>query len=473
MIDAGADANVKNTRRGLTGGEPPLFEALMQRNEDLILSLLDADADPDYRSDSLDSSTYLAAEWGNRSVIENLVFAGAKIGTYALTRAVERQDRGMLHFLLNLGAKIDASGPLEAAATNGDIEMARFLLDQGADPNDSEALREAMIKDKRLVDLLFERYHARYPMARGDFGAFVLEEAVVDGNERVIRDLLERGVNARHMRDFGRPSPFGLAIANQRGDDTRSLELFLQNGCTPGNVVARASDLENGSAPVHMVTALLAAFGTRNIATVELFLDYNADMNSTTRGRIKRTPLQRATEVGSLSIVELLINYGANVNARAAERSGGTALQLAAIGGYIPIVCKLLSLKADPNALASQMNGRTALEGAAEHGRLDRVQVLLNGGAASRSGDEAQIEKAIAFAYDNEHFSICDLLRNHLLSRGQGRGLNLLANDSNGPVNLDDSNEDITNFSLEDNRFAPVSFEEDDRFAYISFEEAE
>ena len=473
LIDAGASANVEKRSRGEQESSTPLFEALKQRNEYILPSLLDADANPNYK-DSLRSCTCLAAEWGNRSVLENLVFAGATISEHAVAGAVKRRDREMLQFLIHLGAKIEASEPLEAAIENGDIEMTRFLLDQGADPNNSEALREAMRKDKRLVNLLFERYDARSPMARGDFGADLLEEAVVDGNERVIRQLLERGVNASHMFGLTGAIPFGVAIANQKGDDTGILELFLQNGCTPDDIVAKAPDLKNDS-PGPMVTALLAAIGTKNIATVDLFLKYNADVNFPTRGRIKRTPLQRAAEVGSLSIVELLINYGANVNAPAAERSGGTALQFAAIQGYIPIACKLLSLKADPNAPASKVNGRTALDGAAEHGRLDMVQVLLNGGAASRSGDEAQIEKAIAFAYDNGHYPICDLLRDHLSSRGQGSGMEFSLDDNHEDdlfdargqgrgqdSNLDDNNEDITNIR-----------DEDDPFAYINWEEAE
>ena len=465
LIDAGADANVK--RRSWLGHTTPLHEALEQRNEYLILSLLDADAGPNYEESSR-SPTYLAAEWGNRSVLENLVFAGAEISSRAVTRAVKRQDREMLQYLIDLGAQIDKFGPLEAAAENGDIEMARFLLDQGADPNDSGALGQAMLKDERLADLLFERYDARYPIARGDFGVALLEEAVRDNNERVIRKLLERRVNAKRMLYSGDSSPFGVAIANQQSDGTGQLELFLQNGCTPEDIVARASILKGHSGSHPMVTALLAAIGTRNIATVELFLKHNADVNFPTRGRIKRTPLQRAAEVGSLSIVELLINYGANVNASAAERSGGTALQFAAIQGYIPIACKLLSLKADPNAPASKVNGRMALEGAAEHGRLDMVQLLLNGGAASRSGDEAQIEKAIAFAYDNGHYSICDMLRDHLSSRGQGIGLDFRLDDNNENNHFDARGEGRgPDLNLDDNN-------EDDLFdAYINWEEAE
>ena len=93
---------------------------------------------------------------------------------------------------------------------------------------------------------------------------------------------------------------------------------------------------------------------------------------------MKRTPLQKAAEVGNLKIVQLLMTRGADVNAPPAVRGGATALQLAAIGGYIGIVVVLLDNGANVFASAARMNGRTALEGAAEHGQIDMIKVLFN-----------------------------------------------------------------------------------------------
>lgn len=476
LIDAGATLNSPR-------GESPLFQALKRRKEALVLSLLDADADPNYPATSsnyeIASSMVLAVEWGNQSIIEALISAGADIdgrrrsggSETALTIAVKRQDYELIHRLLALGADINnrvwqmdhmtifGNTALEFAAENGDIKMARFLLDQGADPNDSGALQKALLNDEKLFDLLLREYRTRYPMSKGDFGATVLAGAISEGNGRIIRLMLERGVNANMMVMWSEEATcFGHAIARQQ-----HLELFLQYGCNPNDVVAKArpeawfsaprSGIASSFRPINpRVTAFLAAIGTRNIPTIELFLRWGADVNLPARGRIKRTPLQRAAEIGSLDIVELLINHGANVHAPAAERSGGTALQLAAIGGYIPIACKLFSLGADPNAPASKVNGRMALEGAAEHGRLDMVQLLLNGWAASRPGDDGQVKNAIAFARDNGHIPICDLLESHLSSR-QSSGLELLAGNDGS----------ISNFSLDDDPFS----------AYVDFGGAE
>ena len=475
FIDAGANVNrvLKN--------KSPLVEALKRQKEAIVMWLLDADADPKF--DPRNDPTFdcvpefvppmiLAVEWGNRSVIESLILAGADVnkGTMnesALTIAVKCQDYELIHLLLASGADLndyqrrdsgwDQVGlqkinVLKAAVQTGDLEMVRFLLDQGADPDNPAALRQATLENDELVDLLLERYRTRYPARRSYFGVDVLVRAVFDGNERVIKMMLEKGISAKlfSYEDGVRATPFGHAIARQESNFTGCLELFLQNGCRGNDIVAQATDWDPDPPTPPRITALLAAIGSQNISAVELLIRYEADVNFPTRARIKRTPLQRAAEVGSLDILNLLLNHGANVHAPAAERSGGTALQLAAIGGYVAIACKLLSLKADPNAPASKVNGRTALEGAAEHGRLDMVQLLLNGGAGSRQEDEGQVANAITLARDNGHIPICDLLESHFSSKRQGSGLELLADDNNG---------DLTDFNLDDDPFSFVDFD--------------
>ena len=464
MIDLGADVSMDCTESG-----PPLLEALKRQNEALVLSLLDADADPNYgrvqkgdRRANKEPSIALAVKWANHSVIENLIFAGADVNDCTthpnsdapLTIAVMGRDRDMIIFLLGLGADINnpetrkyGGTALEAAVESG-VEMARFLLRNGADPNDSWALQKAIFSHEKVLDFLLKRWRVSYPMQKGDFGIRVLAEAVVTGSERVIRLMLENGVSAEVMVciDGESATPFGHAIAKQQANFTGCLELFLKKGCKANGVVAEASrsrfypgaserftiQQDHGFTPRPRITALLAAIDTRNISTVQLMIRHGGDVNFPARGRIKRTPLQRAAEIGSLDIVDLLLNYCANVNAPAAERCGGTALQLAAIGGYIPIACKLLSHGADPNAPASRENGRTALEGAAEHGRLDMVKVLLNGGAGSGPDHEAQVASAIALAMDKGHLPICELLESHLRSREQGSGLELSPGENTG-----------------------------------------
>ncbi|KAF3068383.1 hypothetical protein GL218_08391 [Daldinia childiae] len=158
------------------------------------------------------------------------------------------------------------------------------------------------------------------------------------------------------------------------------------------------------------ITAFLAAVGTRNIQMVDLFIQNGAIINPTITGCIRRTPLQRAAEIGSFEMVELLHNFGADINALPAVSSGATALQLAAIGGYNRIVCYLLNHKAKVDAPAAMVRGMTALEGAAFNGRTDTVHILLKAGAASHGKDRSQLDKAMKMAREEGHFPTADLI---------------------------------------------------------------
>ena len=471
LIDAGADVNVfqhhyrpyENSSKG-----PPLCEVLKRRKESLAFSLLNADANPNPPQYN-DTPIRLAVEWGNRSVIEALIFAGADInrrsqGDTALAIAVKRRDFGLIKLLLASGASInsypvntEAVNPLETVAEIGDIDMAQYLIDQGADPNNSRALELSFVKNQELFDLLCQTYRARYPSARGDFGTRVLMHVIEDENHNAIKRMLQSGVNpeATSQREFcplGDIDPdfyptnsdrkltaFGYAIFLQKENIT---EYLLQYGCDPNGIVLMWEWGEFGSS---REPAIVAAIEKEGISMVELLIKYGAKVNFPTFGRIKRTPLQKAAELGNIETVTLLINNGADVNAPAARRGGGTSLQLAAIGGYIPVACKLLNHKADVNAPGSKINGRTALEGAAEHGRLDMIKLLLNAGAGSRRGDEKQVTTAIALARENDFFHICDLLESYF-HRRQGQ-------DSGPEMLLDGSDDDPGEWNLDDDQF--------------------
>ena len=460
LISAGADVNVPYSDKcGTAGGA--LFYALKRRNEGLIYSLLDADANVNYYCDAYPQNgrngdllpLQLAIMWGNRSIIEALIFAGADLnktihahtGT-PLTIAVKQRSSELVQFLLASGADVNNNGnrthgssALEAAAESSDIEMARYLLDQGADPNDPYALREAAYRDESLFKLILERHCARYPISKGKLGTTLLVQFIEEGDEASVRQILSTGVDAEANITNGgideRRTGFGFAIFRQQDNKDNFLEMFLEKGCNPNGVVDQSGPGRN------IITAFLAAIDTQSPSIVELFIKYEADVNFPARLGVKRTPLQRAAELGSLEIVDILVNRGADVNAPAAARGGGTALQLAAKGCYIPAVCRLLSLGANVNAPGSIVNGRTALEAAAEHGRLDMVQILFNAGAASRLSDRGQITNAMTLAKDNGHFGVCDLLEQHLHPETEGNGLETLGD---GMV------EDITGSTLDD-----------------------
>ncbi|KAF4546270.1 uncharacterized protein LTHEOB_4267 [Lasiodiplodia theobromae] len=187
--------------------------------------------------------------------------------------------------------------------------------------------------------------------------------------------------------------------------------MFLGAHCDANGIVSQLEIVSfRGSRTTSItyirLTAFLAAVGTRDVSVAKLLIQHGANVNFPANGPVKRTPLQRAAEIGSMDIANLLLEHGAEVNAPPARDGGGTALQLAAMGGYIGIAWELMTKGANVDAKASAANGRTALEGASEHGRLDMVAVLLKAGAADNGKDHAQLKRAMEFAKENGHFHI-------------------------------------------------------------------
>ena len=333
----------------------------------------------------------------------------------------------------NPSARISGVTALTAAVATRNVSIVADVLDYGADPHDPEAIYEASKQEWSILDLILKRHADRYRKGRKGWGAEILETAIDDGDYHTFQELLGRGADASlmryrqgerhglygyHSQDWENVTAFGLAINQSRRIGLKFVEKILQlqtkTAGSPESIVSRIRIVEFHSSEDIPLTAFIAAIGTGYQPIVALFLRYNAGVNYPAKIGIRRTPLQRAAEVGNLEIIELLLHHGADVNAPPALRGGGTALQLAAIQGFFPIVRTLLESGADVDAPASKIHGRTALEGAAEHGRLDMVSELLQAGAGHGGRDRGQFERAIALAEGNDFLYIADMLKRFL-----------------------------------------------------------
>lgn len=267
----------------------------------------------------------------------------------------------------------------------------------------------------KISSRLLDSFRARYPAkARPKgYGSAALAQVVREGNEPLVRLLLSYGADTNQIiQDRGdrSESPFGTAIATVQPNRSNIIEPFLVAGCDPNKVVSQTHTVEFYKTVMRGLTAFMAAITTRDCQLIELLVKRGADVNLPAKGRIKRTPLQMAVEVGDRNICEFLLNLGAKVNTSAASSGGRTALQFAAIGGKESIAYLLLNHGAEVDAPAAKVDGYTALEGAAAHGRLNIVQVLLNAGACSGGKDEGQLRRVAALAKDIGNFPIVDLL---------------------------------------------------------------
>jgi ankyrin repeat protein len=428
LLHSGADVNEK---RSWPGPGPALHEALKTRNRAIVDAILEANVDVNGHTRNHDLETPvmdLAGRWGDIHVIKDLILMGADLNagrkTTALTAAVKSGNTELVKLLLNSGASPSSrSGfgvtPLTAAIQNGDNDMIQLLLCNGAEVADEGAFSLAIEQDPEVFDTLLEAYSMKYPSKKLGFGGSLLITAVRKGDTALLDRLLAAGFDANSLchRQGGLMTPVAAAITHAKATDQNMalLRTIIQHG-DPNSIVRRpyARGIEKG-APLQ--TALLVAIDTRSEPIVKLLLEAGADVHRPARRGLKRTPLQRACEIGSFKIVKLLLEYQANVNEAPADRDGATALQLTAVGGSIKIAELLLSQGALVHGAAAKVGGRSALEGAAENGCVEMIRVLWDTVAGTNLGfTPEQINKAKNSALQHGHRGCVDYLNSLLLA---------------------------------------------------------
>ena len=278
LIDRGADVNAEcKDRKGDSAQVvqwTPLHTAIYEDHPDIALLLLESGADPEARSSQNQTPLCMASFCGHADVVRSLIDRGADLNAMSWhwmeTTAVEgwwtplhaaidkgrpdvallllehgsnpeirsSQDKTALHVassrdcgdiivpqLISRGADPNAMArsfgtPLHVSSWFGKPEIARILLEQGANPNTPDysgrtALHEA--SENTIAELLLE-YGANVD-ARDKKGWTPLHNAACFLNLQVLVALLDRGADPHALTDHGE-TPFQLASArNHRKED--------------------------------------------------------------------------------------------------------------------------------------------------------------------------------------------------------------------------------------------------------------
>lgn len=156
-----------------------------------------------------------AAGKGDLEETDRLIQDGANLsainedGESALTRAISRKHNSVARLLLDKGATTDYTGPLvqkplHIAVQTGNVKMVELLLDNGADIDELTANGSVLcqaIKAGRedITSLLLSRDAdmdiAQYPIHSP------LGNAILQKNERLIKDLLKHGAGTDILLD--------------------------------------------------------------------------------------------------------------------------------------------------------------------------------------------------------------------------------------------------------------------------------
>jgi len=322
-----------------------------------------------------------------------------------------------------------ASMPIHIAAFSGNVEIARMLLDAGADletgdSDESTPLHVAALNRRpEMVAFLIERGADVNRRDRNQ--AYALSFAASGGDTAVVRMILGAGADLNFTNDQG-VTLLHFAASRRLDDLFRRL---VDRGDAPNAATVRGSTVLHWASDPAMIetlldlgvepspvdssgdTPLMNAIFRGNADAARVLIDHGADVNMANRRGC--SPLQAAAMRDNPELTRLLIGRNSNVNCRTDD--GKHVLVEAAMRGNAEIVRLLLDAGSETE-VGEPAEGLTALHASSILGYGDVVEELLGGGAKIDAKDKmgrTPIELAARFG----NMNVVRLLK----SRGAGQ----------------------------------------------------
>jgi ankyrin repeat protein/acetyl esterase/lipase len=314
--------------------------------------------------------------------------------------------------------------PLHRAARNGQKELVKVLIANGADVNAKDNWFTPLFYtfrcgDKELVEFLID--NGADVNAKGRWGRTPLYYAAGRGDKELIELFIAKGADV-NVKDPTSNTPLHNAVKS-RSAGKNIIELLITKGAT-----LNAKNNE-GQTPIDV------AFQQNRKDIVELLFEKGADVS-----------LHTAAQHGLLEKLKELIGKGTDINA--VDSSSMTSLHHAVRRGRKEIVELLLANGADINAKNNE--GQTPIDIAAGRNRSEVVKLLILRGAdvsihiAARFGALAKVKSliekgtgideedisgqtALHYAVENGHKNVVELLI------ANGADVNVKNKDGNAP----------------------------------------
>jgi len=232
------------------------------------------------------------------------------------------QDEGSINYK-------DKSGktPLHHSASYGQMEIAKYLVSNGADIN---------VKD--------------------NIGDTPLQIAAYEGHKDLVVFLVSKGADVNTVNSYG-ACPIHNAILGNNSDIVK----YLVSSGAYVNLRKKFSD-----APIHEATKL------GKLDLIQFLVSNRGDINI--KGQFDYTPLHYAVENEKLEIVKYLVSQGSNVNDR--DTYGNTPLHIAVKSGQLKTIQYLSSNGA--NVKVRNNSGMTVKMLAHAIGQQDIENFLTN-----------------------------------------------------------------------------------------------
>ncbi|AMV37802.1 ankyrin repeat domain-containing protein [Planctomyces sp. SH-PL62] len=342
------------------------IEAARRGDVAAVAAFIDQGMDVDAGSASGITALMQAVGWGQFDVVRLLLDRGADPnltdaqGYSATTCAIAAPRNGheMLPILLAAGGRRQT---LPDAVWSGDVELARTLLDEGADVDFGKGWTyhgtmlqvASLLGDLAMVDLFLAR--GADTEEESDIHERPLTVASERGHVEVVRRLLDYGADVDVVDQYGMSA---LSHASEKGN--RPLyKLLLARG-----------------AKIRMFDALNEGDLIMFESLLDAQLREDADVDHISRwggGRLAAY----AAEVGNVVVLQMALDRGAVLHHDAYD--GTPPLALAAKGGNIEAMELLIARGADPNR--SGGDGLTPLAWALKEGQAEAAALLRHAGA--------------------------------------------------------------------------------------------
>ena len=378
LIDAGADVTLANEY-----GASAMSLAAEVADTAVLKMLLDAGADADSPNADGMTALMTVARTGNVEAAKLLVEHGATVdarenfgGQSALMWASARRHPDMIEFLLEHGAAIDARSTHRDYQRHITAEGRPKSLDSGGFTPLLYAARENC---RACVDVLLAK-GADIDLPDPD-GVSPLHLAVMNANWDLAKQLIDAGANVNQWDIFGEAPLFTAVGGRSRTDGGRAsidppnqttgielVRLLLERGANPNMQLFFRPANVRGATNTRGSTPLIRDANGNDVEVVKLLLEHGAD--ATVYMADRQTPIHavlagRANENDALELIKILHEAGTDVNVVALvnhieEVRGGSALHYAVRKRYKEVIRALASYGIDMNL--KDQDGLTALD---------------------------------------------------------------------------------------------------------------